>query len=40
MSANLNIRIPGVELANAQASAKRDGIEWSEFVREALRRML
>jgi hypothetical protein len=39
---NVNIRIPGVELKAAKYAAKRDGFEdnFSEFVREALRRML
>lgn len=39
---NVNIRIPHVELKTAKDAAKRDGFgdNFSEFVREALRRML
>jgi hypothetical protein len=39
---NVNIRIPHVELAAAKSGAKRLGFKdnFSEFVREAIRRML
>lgn len=37
---NINIRIPAVELKNARAAAARDDMRFSEWVREAIRRML
>lgn len=38
--ANLNIRIPQVELDNAKEAARDADFTFSEWVREALRRMM